>query len=127
MKPVSVMSLAPTFRSAIAGLLAATLLSGCVERWTKPGGDQALFDRDHALCDQWALDKVPAHYDRMQMFEGYYEPRVTECKTTGNTTRCVTTGGQYVPPTYATVDVNTEQRKVVADACLVENGWTRLD
>jgi len=126
----------------IAALLLSVVLTGCM-RWQKPGATQADFETDKTECNREGLSNYPIDYEKQQVANGYTAPIVTNCnigvqdqgysqnpylyapQTQSSDISCVTTGGQYVPPQYATIDVNQANRNDYMKICLTADGWSQ--
>lgn len=107
-------------------LLVAALsftLSGCAEKWEKPGATEMEFDAVRSVCTSQANLRFPPMMRQVQISNGYMTPEVTNCSGNDHFTNCRTTGGQYVPPSTMAVDDNEAGRNQDVRACLFENGW----
>ena len=100
------------------------LLSGCAERWERPGATEAEAEAAQARCTGVAAQQVPPALVWTQVAAGYWEPPERRCRTARGATECVTRPGRFVPPRFDWVDANTEQRSVARSACMQEGGWT---
>jgi hypothetical protein len=108
-------------------LLVATLLAGCVERWQKPGGTAAEFDATRTACSVRAQTMFPPLIRTTLVQPGYYAPSQTNCTGSGPQRRCTTTGGHWVPPSYASVDDNQNARRQQVRSCLFTAGWRPVE
>jgi hypothetical protein len=97
--------------------------AGCVQYWEKPGASESDFEVMRGQCNARAYHRFPPLVRRTLSTEGHYDPVTTRCVTKGNTTECTKTGGQWVPPTYTTVDDNEDPREQDLHSCFFENGW----
>jgi hypothetical protein len=112
-------------------LLAASLLlmtCGCAEYWAKPGGTQAELNMVTANCHAQSHAQFPPVLQTVQSSAGYTTPAKTNCTSSGNNSvNCTTKGGDYVPPSYQTVDVNDNGRDAAFHACMYNAGWQSFD
>ncbi len=114
-------------RISILGLCAcAAFLAGCAEeRWQKDSATDADFAAVKASCADKALARFPVELRQKRIGDERMTPLAARCSGSGPTLRCVTTGGQYVPPTYAAEDENERAREAAVRDCLIKNGWHR--
>lgn len=103
--------------------LAAIALAGCTQYWAKPGGTQVEFEATKAACQAQAYTQFPPVPQQVMITTGYTTPLQTSCNGLGFAVNCFTTGGQYVPPAYITVDQNNAARNSGFRACLFAAGW----
>ena len=99
-------------------------LAGCAERFSKPGATQLDLDRDYQSCKVQAFSAFPYTPEQIQLNAGYYEPMSTVCSGYGAFTNCSTVGGEYVAPTYLTVDGNLTPRHSMLMGCMEGLGYT---
>ncbi len=104
-------------------MFAFFMLASCTQYWAKPGGTQAEFDATKAACNGRAYSRFPPMLQQVQLTAGYTTPLQTNCMPTGNSVSCTTTGGQYVPPAYMSVDQNLVGRDSAFRSCLYQAGW----
>lgn len=117
-------------------LVACLSLYGCASyQWSKPGATQEEFNGDRYECMTEAARSYPTALTPVQVTQGYVTPAMTSCNTTGTATdvgpytygsantNCMTTGGQYVPPTYMNVDANANNRNQAARQCMIAHGY----
>jgi hypothetical protein len=103
----------------------AFLLTGCVQKWSKPGAGPEEFDAMKASCTAQAYSQFPQMFQQIQASNGYYTPVTTNCYSTGTGgASCYSQGGQYVPPTIITVDANNIPRNQAIKGCFYSNGWS---
>lgn len=113
----------PVRKSAAVPLFALLILSGCAEKWAKPGATSEEFDAMKATCMSRSAGRFPPMMRQVQITNGYTTPITTNCNGFGYSVNCYTTGGQYVPPVAITVDDNQGARNQDTRACFFENGW----
>jgi hypothetical protein len=101
------------------------LLAGCVTHWYKDGATKAAFDEDRTQCVAEAYRSVPAHDVPVTIGNGYTEPAYTTCAGGYGSANCVTTGGNYVPPTTIPMDANRPARRAAFNACMYDRGWSK--
>jgi len=112
----------------LALVLASTLtLSGCADTWEKPGATQQEFEATKAACMSRAAARFPPMNRQVQIGNGYMTPVTTNCTGFGYSVNCLSTGGQYVPPSVITVDDNANARRQDTRSCFFENGWHLKD
>jgi len=101
------------------------LLSGCAERWEKPGASDADFQKTKAVCDDRAMLHFPISIRQIEIEGARMNPGVTNCTWSGSggTMHCGTSGGQYEPPRFASVDDNQTARNQDVRKCFFDNGW----
>ena len=99
-------------------------LTGCVQKWSKPGGTPEEFDAMKASCTAQAYGQFPQMLQQIQASSGYYTPITTNCYSTGVGANCYQQGGQYIPPIIITVDQNNPPRQQAIKACFYSNGWS---
>ncbi|MFA4994197.1 MAG: hypothetical protein WC521_02710 [Bdellovibrionales bacterium] len=104
-------------------VLAFLFLSGCAEKWQKPGATEQDFEKMKLSCDNQALKRFPILLRQIQIEGERMTPFSTRCTGSGPTLSCSTSGGQYVPPTYAPMDDNRAAREAATRRCYIENGW----
>lgn len=98
-------------------------LGGCTQYWAKPGGTPAEFEATKAACQGRAFSQFPPVLQQIQLTAGYVTPVHTNCVPIGYSVSCTSTGGQYVPPAYMTVDQNQSGRGAAFRSCLYQAGW----
>ena len=108
-------------------LFALICLTGCAERWVKPGASQAEFDAMQAGCTARGYARFPPLPQLVQTSPGVVMPMVTQCRQGRNGPVCYPVGGGYAPPSYVTVDSNLPGRSAEIRACFFENGWLPAD
>jgi len=108
----------------IALILAAIALSGCSPQiWAKPGGTSVEFEGTKAACNAQSYAQFPPMPQQIMIMGGYTTPVQTSCSGAGYTVNCYSTGGNYVPPAYVTVDQNQNARSSGFRSCLMTAGW----
>lgn len=107
-------------------LTCALFLSGCAYRWQKPGATEQDFEAAKAACNAQAAAHFPPLMRPVQLNNGYTTPVTTDCHGHGNEVHCVTSGGQYVPPSTTFVDDNEAAREQDVHACFFQNGWQMM-
>lgn len=108
------------FGSAVFLLLA---LAGCAEHWAKPGATKVERDAALARCDADSHARYPPVLQTILLSPGYFVPPRTRCWTQNNQTRCDTSGGYWVPPSYHTIDHNHDARRTARVDCMYTAGW----
>jgi hypothetical protein len=108
-------------------VLASMLLSGCAERWQKPGATKADFQVMKSACENRSLSRFPVAIRQMQTEEGHMDPMATKCTGSGLSTKCFSSGGRYVPPKFVPVDDNRGARDQDMRRCYFENGWQPIE
>ncbi len=98
-------------------------LTACTQYWAKPGGTTAEFDATKSTCGVQAYSQFPPMMQQVMLTAGYTTPMQTSCSGTGYAVNCFTTGGQYMPPVYMSVDQNEAGRNSAVRACLFAAGW----
>lgn len=106
--------------------LVATL-AGCAQKWEKPGGTDVEFQSTLSTCRGRAFSMFPPNNYTIQTSAGYTTPAYTSCSGYGYSANCITTGGQYNPPTYMTLDRNDSARDQAVESCLMSNGWRKAE
>jgi hypothetical protein len=105
-------------------LLVAVVLSGCAPQiWAKPGGTSVEFEATKAACNAQSYSQFPPMPEQLMIMAGYMTPVQTTCTGGGYTVNCFSTGGNYVPPAYVTVDQNLSARNSGFRSCLMSAGW----
>lgn len=99
-------------------------LGACAERWERPGATEQDSEAAQARCTAEAGVRVPPALVWTQTSAGYWVPPQRACRRRGDRTECVYNPGYYVPPRFGWVDVNTDQRRAVRNACLTAEGWS---
>ncbi len=110
-----------------AAPLAALALCGCTQYWAKPGSSPSEFQSTEAVCQSRAYSQLPPMLQRVQIGSAYVTPVRTSCTNYGYTADCVSTGGQYIPPSYIMVDQNESARNGASRSCLFSAGWRPFD
>jgi hypothetical protein len=98
-------------------------LSGCAQRWVKPGATEGDFKIAQARCEAIGYQKLPTRMHWMQISSGYTTQGYNRCTGSGANRRCYYTPGTYQPPRYGNVDQNEQARTRLVEACLFEDGW----
>ena len=104
-------------------LLGLICLAGCTQYWAKPGGTALEFETVKARCETEAFQRFPQAMQTTLASPGYLIPMHTDCRPTPRGPDCFTTGGGIVPPTYATIDLNSQPRSASYRSCLLTAGW----
>jgi hypothetical protein len=112
----------------LALMVATTLtLSGCADTWEKPGATQQEFNATKAECLSRSAARFPPMNRQVQIGSGYTTPVTTNCNGFGYSVNCISSGGQYVPPSFMNVDDNANARMQDTRSCFFENGWHLKD
>jgi hypothetical protein len=106
-------------------ILIVLALAGCTTTWSKPGATQRDFDVDKTACVSQAYQIAPVSAVPMTFGTGYTQPTYTSCTGSYGMANCVTTGGNYVPPTVVPVDVNRGARNAAFESCMYTRGWSK--
>jgi hypothetical protein len=105
-------------------LLGAMIVSGCSPQlWAKPGGTEVEFEGAKASCNTRSFAEFPPMPQQIMIMAGYTTPIQTSCSGGVYAVNCFTTGGNYVPPSYVTVDQNQGARNSSVRSCLMTAGW----
>ena len=99
------------------------LLTGCAEKWIKPGATQQEFEAMRSACISRAYSFHPPMNRQVQISSGYTTPITTNCNGFGYSINCYQTGGQYIAPAYITIDDNLSARNQETRTCFFSNGW----
>ena len=111
----------------IVTTVALLSLSGCAQRWVKPGATEGDFKVAQARCETIGYQKLPARVQWMQTSSGYSTQGYNRCSGSGANRRCTYVPGSYQPPRYGNVDQNERARDRLVEACLLEDGWRQAD
>jgi hypothetical protein len=114
-------------RMLAASLIAAALGAGCTQYWAKPGASERDFEVMRGQCNARSYQRFPPLVRQTVSQQGHYTPVTSKCETKGSTTECTKTGGNWVPPSYSTVDDNERPREEDTRACFFENGWAPVE
>ena len=98
-------------------------LTACTQYWAKPGGTEGEFEATKSACHAQSYAQFPPVYQQVQITSGYVTPIQTSCSGYGYGANCFTTGGQYIPPAFTTVDLNETGRNNGFRSCLFTAGW----
>lgn len=97
--------------------IASTLfLSGCPMGWTRPNTSQAQFEQDNYECRMLAEQTYP----RPVPNSGQREPINTNCRFSGNSADCTSTGGERSTP----ADSSALSRAMSVGRCMRGKGYT---
>jgi hypothetical protein len=107
-------------------VVSISLLSSC--SWTRPNTTRSETLSDRYKCEQQALRMHPIMMVQKTYSDGYKTPYKTSCTTSsdygsGYDTDCTTTGGEYVPPSTTTTDVNFHPRERSKNDCMYSKGY----
>jgi hypothetical protein len=106
-------------------IVSISLLSSC--SWTRPNTTRSETLSDRYKCEQQALRMHPIMMVQKTYSDGYKTPYKTRCRSSGSgsgyDTNCTTTGGEYVPPSTTTTDVNFLPRDSAKDSCMYSKGY----
>ncbi len=107
---------------------AVTLLTGCGQNyyWVKSGASNSDWSLDSTECRVFAAGAVPQNPQQIQLSGGYRNSALTTCSRFGSSVDCMTTGGDYVPPTYYAYDANDSLRSDAVNVCMYRKGWQRV-
>lgn len=99
-------------------------LAGCNVGWMKPGATRAEFNQDRYDCQIEAAKTYPVSMVQRTVSTGYQTPAQTQCNNAGyGNFNCTTTGGNYVPPSTITEDVNMNNRSAAFHSCMQAKGY----
>jgi hypothetical protein len=104
-------------------LALAAGLTGCAIGWVRPGGTEMELDRDRFECLQQAAQVYPQVMMQRQIGGGYVTPSRTQCYGYEPRVTCTTYPGSFVPPQFAIVDGNEDNRNNAVSACLRDRGY----
>jgi hypothetical protein len=112
----------------MVGIVVVVFLAGCGPSyyWTKPGASNSDWNLDSAECRVFAAGAVPQSPRQIQLSSGYRNSSITTCSGFGSSANCITTGGDYVPPTYYAYDTNDSVRTDAVNVCMYRKGWQRV-
>ncbi len=101
------------------------LLSGCAGvGWHNPTKPNADYYRDKAQCELWAVRAYPIRMFTETTGTGYRTPVQTDCHEYGKgNTSCTTKGGDYIPPSTSSQDVNARYRALAQRNCVRSLGY----
>ena len=102
-------------RRNLLAILAIATLGGCASYVWVGNNPQA----DINACVADANGTYPLAIYSYQASPGYTTPVRTSCASNGYQANCVSTGGQYFPPTQALADANEDRRKAHFNNCMV--------
>jgi hypothetical protein len=109
-------------------VIASTLaLSACADTWVKPGATEQEFEATKTECMSRAAARFPPINRPVQIGNGYTTPVTTNCNGFGYSGNCISTGGQYVPPSIINIDDNQNGRQEDIRSCFFEKGWHLKD
>ncbi len=94
-----------------AVLLTSLLLAACADNWAKPGAAPNDFRVAEAGCEVAAMREIPPLPETVLLDPGAPAWR----------------WGWSPPASFTTVDRNAFLRRRVAQACLLQAGWTPVD
>jgi hypothetical protein len=106
--------------------IGSLLLSGCAEKWIKPGASEEEFDAMTAACYSQAAQRFPPNMRTVQVEPAHISPRITQCREFYRGYQCIEDGGYLLPPTYADIDLNRDPRAADTRACYYRSGWVPL-
>lgn len=100
------------------------LLSGCAYEWRHSTKSREALPADREMCEIKALQMYPQVIIPQQVGGGYITSGVTSCRNreSGGSV-CVTRPGAYIPPEFASVDINKRSRDAAIYQCLEAQGW----
>ncbi len=107
--------------------LGLIVTASCTQYWEKPGSSQGEFDVTLAGCESKAMSLAPPMMQTIQISAGYMTPVTTQCSGYGQFVNCYSTGGQYMPPQFMTIDANKSNRERQVNSCLRVAGWTPVE
>lgn len=107
----------------VFAILMASALSGCANYVWVGQNPQA----DMNACNAEANRAYPPAIYSYQSSPGYTTPVRTSCNSNGWQTNCISTGGQYIPPTQSLADANDGNRKAHFNNCMVSRGNRLMD
>jgi hypothetical protein len=108
----------------ILWICVALLTASCATKWSKPGATEAEFEGTKSACSGRSYSQFPPAMQQVMIMTAYTTPLQTQCYGTGYAVNCNTTGGQYIPASYMTVDNNQVPRNAAVRSCFFERGWT---
>ena len=105
-------------------LIAILSLTSCDQAvWVKSGATKADFEIAKGRCLSSAYSQVPQAPVPIVLGGGYTTPMFTSCSGGSYAANCITTGGQYTPPTTIMMDANRGVRREVFNGCMYQDGW----
>lgn len=99
------------------------MTTGCAQRWAKLNGTESEFAATQSACNARSFSQFPPAMRQVMLMAGYTTPVQTNCFPMGYSVQCTTTGGQYIPPTYISIDDNASGRENATKSCLYSAGW----
>ncbi len=102
-------------------LVLLPVLSGCAERWSRPGTSEEVADAMNAACGNEAQQAVPPQMV-WQMVEPARVERDRRCWRDGNREHCRVTE-RFRPARFDMVDLATGVREQHRTACMREKGF----
>jgi hypothetical protein len=112
-------------RRALLATPIMLVMAGCAQYWAKPGGTPAELEVAQANCEAASFARFPRVLQTNIITPGFIAPVTTSCTPGRDGPHCVTVGGEVIPPTYSTIDLNQAARHNSYQACLVAGGWRR--
>ena len=100
------------------------LLSGCAGvGWKHTTETSEKYHQDVFECEMIALNRFPVRMVTETISVGYRTPVKTDCQKSDLHTSCTSTGGEYIPGSTSTKDVNQSNRGRSQDNCLRSRGY----
>lgn len=112
----------PPFRLPLILLLLAALLSGCAERWARPGTSEAEAEAMNQSCAAEAQMAVPPQMVWQQVEPARVE-RERNCWRQDGQERCRVTE-RFRPARFDMVDIASRAREAYRTTCMREKGFT---
>lgn len=91
--------------------------------WVKSGATSTDFEIAKGKCLSSAYSQVPQAPVPVTFGGGYTAPMFTTCTGGPYAANCITTGGQYTPPSTVMMDANRSVRREVFNGCMYQDGW----
>ncbi len=103
--------------------MVAVSLTGCAQRWSKPGAGDEEFKLALIRCEAVGFERLPPRPHWTLLSPGYVTGARRHCRKS----RCSYVPARYVPPRYGTIDLNDRARDSLVRSCLAEDGWRPVE
>jgi len=103
--------------------LGGLLISGCADKWTKPGATNDEFEATKTACTNDATTRIPPRLRMVEVTAGSSPQTTVACSGVGPSLACRPQTVPAMPPSTRMVDDNEEARDREVRACLIQKGW----